>query len=1118
MLSRLKSLELQGYKTFASKINFEFPAKITAVVGPNGSGKSNIADSIRWVLGEQSFRLLRGRKTEDMIFAGSEFRSRAGMASATITFDNEDGWLPIDFSEVSVTRRAYRDGQNEYLLNGQKIRLRDIQELLSQSGLAERTYTLIGQGLVDSALSIRPEERRKFFEEAAGIGLYRSRREEALNRLDTTRRNLERVKDILSELEPRLRSLERQARRFLEYKTIQADLQVLLRDWYGYHWHRAQNDVMQSKQVLREREVRQENARDTFERYDRRISTLRTELQELRTLLNNWHVESSGLHRQREQISRDLAVLDERQRSMTDQKRNFGSDLTRLDEEIKSRKLNLESLGKDYALLRQEYQDAQTQMQQAQKVLETRRMERESVERESREQRRLLVQQETTAVELKARQNELDERLNNLVQTREKTEKDIVIARRSQVEKKQHYDSLVLSLSSGEEERKKLEADITVIANQMRELDEKVRVVQKETNRLQGEQARLNAQLDVLEQAERSLNGLNQGSKSLMEAVQKGGFSGKYSTLSSLLEAGKEYELAIAASLGEFLDAVVLEDADPEDAMHLLAKTDKGRAILLPVSLLREVNLNPTQKDSGIIGRITDFIKVKSAYQPLINALLGNTFLVADRSEAKKIIQNAPVSTRLVTLEGEIFDGIGSIVAGKENRTSVIARPRQKRELQEMLLQIQTSVLQIQEDGQGFERQFEQLKAAQTQTRKLLAQSNESQQNQQKLVHQANLVFEQAKQRLDWMDNQIQSLEQQITQTETTRKETQKAIHVAEEKAENYRVVVRGIAKRLDGMSLEEAQSVVGHWKTNAAVSERAANEAKKRLDENEQLVNQNNQRLIALKRRMEDISMTQADLDDEKGVLRAKEQELQIQIEAVQQKINPAENQLRTIEQSYTKLQEEQSTAQQAVSIAERHVAQGQLEFSRFKDTLANLSRRIEEDFGLVAFEYSNTMSGPTPLPLDGLVEQLPKIETLEPALEENINRQRAQLRRIGPINPDADEEYVSVKERFEFMSTQVEDLKKADEDLRQVINELDELMQREFRKTFDAVASVFKELFTRLFGGGSAKLLLTDEENFNNTGIDIEARLPGRREQGLSLLSGGERSLTAVALIFAL
>ncbi len=249
MPPRLKSLELHGYKTFASRGLFAFPGAITAIVGPNGSGKSNIADSLRWVLGEQAFSLLRGRKTEDMIFSGSELRPKASMASATITFDNEDGWLPIDFNEVAITRRAYRDGDNEYLINNQRVRLKEINEMLAQSGLAERTYTVIGQGLVDEALSLRPEERRRFFEEAAGIGLYRSRREESLNRLETTRRNLERVDDIIAELTPRLQSLEKQAKRAIEYDRIKADLRLLLRDWYGFHWHKVQHEITHTREV-----------------------------------------------------------------------------------------------------------------------------------------------------------------------------------------------------------------------------------------------------------------------------------------------------------------------------------------------------------------------------------------------------------------------------------------------------------------------------------------------------------------------------------------------------------------------------------------------------------------------------------------------------------------------------------------------------------------------------------------------------------------------------------------------------------------------------------------------------------------------------------------------------
>src|SRR5512143_2184592 len=288
MALRLKSLELHGYKTFATRTTFEFASGITAIVGPNGSGKSNIADSLRWVLGEQSYTLLRGKKTEDMIFSGSEHRSRAGMASAEIVFDNSSGWLPVDFAEVAVTRRAYRDGHNDYLLNSQQVRLRDMNELLAASGLSERTYSILGQGLVDASLSLKADERRRLFEEAAGVGLYRVRREEALKRLEATERNLERVQDIMAEVGPRLKTLERQARRANEYGSAQADLKAVLREWYGYHWHSAQEQLEKEREMLSAGEQHVSEARETHTKAQAEYSQYRDRLNALRAKLTAW--------------------------------------------------------------------------------------------------------------------------------------------------------------------------------------------------------------------------------------------------------------------------------------------------------------------------------------------------------------------------------------------------------------------------------------------------------------------------------------------------------------------------------------------------------------------------------------------------------------------------------------------------------------------------------------------------------------------------------------------------------------------------------------------------------------------------------------------------------------
>jgi len=391
MISRLKSLELQGYKTFANRTNFEFPGAVTAIVGPNGSGKSNITDALRWVLGEQSYSLLRGKKTEDMIFAGSDRRSRSGMATATVILDNSDGWLPIDYSEVAIARRAYRDGSNEYLLNGQRVRLRDVSELLSESGLAERTYTIIGQGLVDAALALRAEDRRRLFEEAAGIGLHRSRRQEAVRRLDDTQRNLERVEDILHELRPRLRSLERQAKRAQEYDQAAEDLRGLLREWYGFHWHRAQEELSEAQSLANEQNDSLENTRQREMELDAEIGNLRDNRGELRSNLNELHRQSADLHSEREKVSRELAVSEERERNLEDQEQKLRTDLAQIGEEA-----SLLEERRNFALgevdkLAAEFEEAQESSDSVRIVYDSRQEEREQLESRLSNNRQELV-------------------------------------------------------------------------------------------------------------------------------------------------------------------------------------------------------------------------------------------------------------------------------------------------------------------------------------------------------------------------------------------------------------------------------------------------------------------------------------------------------------------------------------------------------------------------------------------------------------------------------------------------------------------------------------------------------------------------------------------------------
>jgi len=1119
MISRLKSLELHGYKTFASKYLFEFPGRITTIVGPNGSGKSNIADAIRWVLGEQSYSLLRGRKTEDMIFSGSEQRQRASMASVAITFDNEDGWLPIDFSEVSIARRAYRDGQNEYVLNGQRVRLKETSELLAQSGLAERTYTIIGQGLVDAALSLKPEERRRFFEEAAGIGLFRARREEALNRLDTTRRNLERVQDILGELEPRLRSLEKQAARVVEYERIKTDLQALLREWYGYHFHHTQQEISHARQVLRARQNQLSQARHKLEEVDQRVTSLRESIQRLRGQLNDWHAQSARLHSQREQVNRELAVLDERQRSLLESNKMLTSDLTRLQEEEKVSRERLGELEAECEQLKNEAGEARSMLEAAKSRLAARESERRQVEETLDAIRREMIRFETRQVELKARQKELAARIEGQREELAHLEQSRKLVEQAVREAEARYESALVEQKRVEERQHDMEQEARRLEIQINENESQHAQMQETFAGLSAELSRLKAQLAVLEQAENKLSGFNQGAQAVLQAARQGKLPGAYYSIGSQIEVPEEYETAIAALLGENLDAILLPPkTSPEPALDMLATGEHGRALLYPYDWLRSRMAVKVPEDADCFGRAVDLLYVPEEMQPFLETVLGSALIVRDRSAARRILNQQPEHVQVVTLKGEVFYGSGAVMAGKESRAAIIARPRQMRELKRKAERLAEELSSFEVRLTSHSQEVERLKndhqvktTALRDLTQLLSQHGRD-------IQQAALALEQARQTLSWQIKQMEGIKEQIEKSQ----DVQHAI--VEELEKNARQIVSleekigEYQRQLDDLPVKELQEQVVHWNTQAAVTARNSENAGQRVNEYKQSFSSNLVQQQTIQQRIAQIAESLSDLNMEKARLHENEADLNHSISEFLERIDPAEQELAELDKQFERIQMDYSAAQLGVTAAERNHAQALLELTRGKEMLESLRRRIEDDFGLVQFQYASDIAGPTPLPLEGMVEKLPVVTEIPQELEENINRQRGQLRRMGAINPEAQSEYHSVKERRDFLVSQVADLRKADEDLRQVIAELDELMKREFRKTFDAVAVEFHEMFIRLFGGGYARLILQDEDDPAETGIDIEARLPGRREQGLSLLSGGERSLTAVALIFSL
>ena len=1113
---RLKSLELQGYKTFASKTTFEFASGITAIVGPNGSGKSNVADSLRWVLGEQSYALLRGKKTEDMIFNGSEHRARASMASAHILFDNSNGWLPVDFTEVGMTRRAYRDGHNDYLLNDQQVRLRDLNELLAASGLADRTYTILGQGLVDASLALKAEDRRRLFEEAAGVGLYRSRREEALKRLETTMRNLERVLDIMSELEPRLRSLERQAKRAIEYSRAQADLKVILREWYGYHWHHAQKELTDSREVVKAQEARVIEARESHQKAQDEYTTFRERLTGLRAQLNTWHRQSAELHNQREEVSRELAVLEERRRSLLAAQSSVLTDKERTSDEEKSARERFEEAEHEVTRLQSEYDEAQKQWESAQRAIQLRQADRATLEEKLQSARMQVEKWTTQLAESQARLDELKSRLENL-QTRmdasgkgiESSESVVRDAGEKSAQAREKRLSVESILKEAQEKEERGRKEVGSLETQRRAKNE-------ERTKLLGEHTRAKTQLEVLEQAEQSLAGYAEGARFLLDAARQSRLRGARGALSAALDVPAELETAISAALGDTLDAILLDAGDIEDALHLLESDDAGRAVLLPVDQTSEVFKASEVHDA--IGVASELVNAPDEIRAAVRLMLGQTLIVRDRAAARKLIREIPTHARVVTLRGEVFRGDGLIIAGKTASSSALSRPRQKRELTEALAALGAQIESVNGEVDSLSvriaeagRELAQSEGAVREARVRLDEAQGSEQ-------QAGLESEAARRQLEWQKSQYLQLKAEADEAVSVRQNLSQTQSDVEMQSASAQEEIRALSAQLAGMDMAEAQAQATYWGTRVAVVERALGDATARGEERRKDTERFDMRRSELTTRLQEAEASLAWLEKNKSSFHERENEVNAQIEQLRVMLEPAEKDLETAEQEEARLQDAEANAQRSLATAERLLGQVQLEQLRKQEALDNLRQKITDDFGLVMFEYAADVSGPVPLPFEGMVEELPVVTEVAPDLEAQLIQNRTQVRRMGPINPEAKQEFDKESERYSFMRAQVDDLKKAEEDLRHVIAELDELTKQEFSKTFDAVDKQFRAMFTRLFGGGSARLALTDPDNLVETGIEIEARLPGRREQGLALLSGGERSLTAVALVFAL
>ncbi|VAW42164.1 Chromosome partition protein smc, partial [hydrothermal vent metagenome] len=1099
---RLKKLVLQGYKTFASKTEFVFDEGITAIVGPNGSGKSNIADAVRWVLGEQSYSTLRGRRTLDMIFSGSQSRPRAGMAQAILTLDNSDGWLPIDYSEVEIGRRAHRSGENEYILNGQKVRLKDISDLLATSGLAERTYTIIGQGLVDKALSLRAEERRALFEEAAGINHYKSRRAETLRRLQETQRNLQRIHDILAEIRPRLNSLRRQATRAQNYEQLTADLQNLLRTWYGYRWEQAKLEVRRARKTAVSSEKTWQASRQKMRTQQENGDDLRRQIHRLQQQTSETQNKRDGLRDQLEIARREVAILQERRASVQRRLQELEPELPPLAQQQQAAMDELDAATA-------ELMTAQATLTQASEQLQTFnanfQSQQAAINKWQRELDQSIIGQrtgQTRLAKLQGQLNQLREQLAEQEAQQPSLDDAESVKLQAEVEKLTAvFSTTQQKVDDLRQKRHKVQAERQLLIQELKKARRSLREEDQQLNRQQKELARLEAQTEMLNQMRHRETAVNANIP-----IQ--------GNLAELITIPAAHQQAIEAALRTGLATLLLTD---EAALwQLLAEHNRDETVA--VATLDNLNpISPPQvDDKAAIGWADSVVSSKKLGAPLVQLLLGSVLLVVDAQAAVRLAKSLPAGCVAAAPDGTVAHAGGLVeLVGQSAQNSVLAREEAWREAQASLAAKKESVAALETAVN------QQQNNIQSQQDKVDGLNNEEQQLGKRL-NEARQKAAQAQRELDLQTQQQQFAQrQQAAQVEVaarlqTRIETLSA-QAKDDAAELVRLetAVTHAQTELDSLPVAEAQQQRDTLRQNIGAEQTIVDGRRAVVDSRRATLNQFEQQLTRLKERQAALQRQQTEFAQNKH-----EQDrirLQDEMEVLDSQLAPMKSRLVELQDELGEVEEETAVLQKEAHDHETIYTQAKIGFSQQKSEIEGLQERIKADLGIVALHYDDDQTGPTPLPISG-VQALPKIKELPDDIEETILRYRGQMQRMGAINPDAPEEYQETQDRFDFMTEQVEDMNQTEERLRTVISELDELTSRAFAETVDKVNAVFGETFTQLFGGGAGRLLLTDPDDLTVSGVDIIARLPNRREQGLALLSGGERSLTAAALIFSL
>ena len=1104
----LKNIEVYGFKSFAQKINFEFHNGITGIVGPNGSGKSNVGDAVRWVLGEQSAKQLRGGNMQDVIFSGTENRKPLSFASVSITLDNGDHKLPVDFNEVTVTRRLYRSGESEYLINGSGCRLKDIQEMFYDTGIGKEGYSIIGQGQIDKILSGKPEERRELFDEAAGIVKFKRRKNTTLKKLEEEKQNLVRVTDILSELTKQLEPLEKQSETARVYLAKRDELRELDVNLFLLENEENGKKLKELEQILEQTQKELDKAQNAYDQTKVEYERLEQELESLNTRLDELKEQQQENALQKQQYESQRQILEEQILSGRQNCEHYQSRLSVLKDELAQREQQKEELTG-------QKNDLQTSLKAITEKLHTEEKHLELIN--------VNVEECSNAVE--EGKNEIIEILNSRATTKGKAQRFDAMMEQLDI-RKAEISQKILRLKSEEaelaEEKNKISLKFNKISDVIQSMNDECVRLEKEIYEIQDQLKKQNSQMEIgqtayhreasrlesLKNITERYDGYGNSIRRVME--QKSREPGIRGVVADIIHVDKDYEIAIETALGGSIQNIVTDNEQTAKRMiEFLKKNRYGRATFLPLSNMNArggISQKEVLREPGVIGTADTLVQADPEYAGLVQYLLGRVLVVDHIDHAIAIGKKYRHSLRMVTIEGESLNPGGSMTGGAfRNNSNLLGRRREIEELER-------SVRQLKKELEEMQHSISENRSRRNVLRDTIADIQEKLRQQYIAQNTAKVNLEQ----LEEKEKEIQRSYLNIDRDQAALRQQ------AGEIREDHSSIARELeASQRDEKELETfidtKQKELEEWKEEEASKIKELEQIrleKSTLEQQQNFLQENLNRLMSetdsFHKEAEEL---RENLLNSKEEIHEKEQGIQGLKEASGE-CAKLEEQLQERRENCQKEKEEKTVSHKSFFEKRDHLSEKTTlldkECYRLKNQTEKLEEQRENQISYMWEEYEITPNNALSYRNETMTDSL--------VIRQDVSRIKDEIRKLGAVNVNAIEDYKELLERHTFLSDQYEDIVTAEKTLEGIILELDEGMRKQFTEKFQDIQREFDRAFKELFGGGKGTLELAEDEDILEAGIRIISQPPGKKLQNMMQLSGGEKALTAIALLFAI